>query len=236
MKYNVVIFSCFLLLSSFNSIVYAQSLKSLQIEFERYYKKKYKEEIIKGSIYFQTSENITVIVEEPLKQWMVLGKHEMDIYYPTEKKAFRFITQNRLLLPFFQTFVAVYKKDYGLMDTGYTLSYHKKRGDTLFTYWNPPEILSKVLGVFTLVYVSDKIVYGELKTSDGTIMSKSSYSNHIHYGTNFFPLKISTVRFTQSDSTIENITYTHPQFNIELPNEVINFKIPSDITVEEIEW
>lgn len=236
MNYKLGIFSFFILFNIFNSFVYSQSLQSLQIEFERFYKEKNREEIIEGSIYYNAPGSVIAVVEKPINQWIIFGKYGMDIYYPVERKAFRFITQNPVLLPFFQAFLGVVKKDYGLMDIGYTLSYHKKREDTLFTYWAPPKQLSKILGDFTLLYVSNRINYAEFEKPDGTIMSKSFYSNHIHHDTNYFPLEITTIRYIQADSTIEKITYSNPQFNIELSKEVLDFKIPPDVGVEEIEW
>jgi len=118
------------LLINFNTIVYSQSLQTLQIQFKRYYKERNSEETVEGTIYFKSPGKVTVVVNEPIQQWMLFKKNGMDIYYPIERKAFRFITQNPVLLPFFQAFLGVLKKDYGLMDIGYTLSYHKKRGDT----------------------------------------------------------------------------------------------------------
>ncbi|MCK4576731.1 hypothetical protein KAU34_10010 [candidate division WOR-3 bacterium] len=237
MKKTLIAFTVFILLNITNNFCAPQSLQDIQVEFIRYYKEKNTEEIIKGTIYFSSQENITVLIKEPINQWMILGKFVMDIYYPDQRKAFRFNTQNPVTLPFFQAFLGVVNKDYGLIDLGYSLSYHRKKGgDTLLTYWSPPKKASRILGDFTLVYVSGKISYAEFKKPNGSTLSKSHYSNHIQYGEYYFPLEIFTVRYSKADSTVEKITYINPQFNVELPEEVVGFKIPQDVIIEEIEW
>ncbi|MCK4396556.1 hypothetical protein KAW96_08190 [candidate division WOR-3 bacterium] len=211
-------------------------MQNLKVDFERYYRDKGSEEIVEGTIYYQTPWRITVIVKKPLLQWIVFNKKGIDIYYPTERKAFRFKTQKPVSLQFFQAFLGVVKKDYGLIDMGYTLYSRKIEGDTVFTQWFPPKVLSKVLGVFKLIYVSDKLVYAESKKADGAIMSKSFYSNHIQHSTTFFPLEISKVRYINADSTFEKITYINPQFNIDFPKDVTDFSISTDVKIKEIEW
>lgn len=224
------------LLISFNTIVYSQSLQTLQIQFKRYYKERNSEETVEGTIYFKSPGKVTVVVNEPIQQWMFFKKNGMDIYYPIERKAFRFITQNPVSLPFFQAFIGVVKKDYGLIDMEYTLASRQTKGDTLFTKWYPPKKASKVIGDFTLTFCSDKLIYAESKKPDGSISSRTFYSNHIKNGNVFFPLQISTVRHIKSDTTFEKIIYSNPKFNIELPQDVIYFIIPADVSIKKIQW
>lgn len=213
-----------------------QGLKTLQVNFERYYIEKGSEEIVKGSIYYQTPHKITVVVTNPIRQWMIFEDKQITIYYPDERKVFQIVTQYPVSLPFFQSFVGVVKEDYGLTDIGYVLSNYETKGDTLISYWTPPQKRGKVLGEFMLIYVSNKIVYVELKNSEGTVMGKSFYENHIRYGAIYFPLQVSTTRYRETDSTSEKVIYASPQFNTELPQEVKDFKIPLDAEIKEIEW
>ncbi|TES92057.1 MAG: hypothetical protein E3J87_06280 [Candidatus Cloacimonadota bacterium] len=221
---------------TFNDVIYARILKSIQIDFEKHSREKDRQEIIKGTVYFQASGKIVVFVREPVNQWMIYRKDELIIYYPVEKRGFCFTTRFPPYPSFFQAFLGAVKEDYGLTDIGYTLSNHEINADTLTTWWNPPKRLSKQLGNFILVYVSNKITYAESRKSDGSISSKSFYDNHITHGVNYFPLKISTVRYAEADSSLENIFYNNPQFNINLPDIVKNFKLPSDAEIKKIKW
>lgn len=231
------IFSLLLiLLLLLNGILLSQVFQTLEVEFERCFREKNTDEILKGTIYYQTSGKVIIVVTDPVNQWMIFEGKQLTIYYPDDKRAFQIITQNLVSLPFFQAFVGVIDEDYGLTELGYTLYNHIIKGDSLFTYWSPPKKVSKVLGDFTLVYVSDKIVYAEFKKKDGEIMSKSLYSNHIRHGANHFPLEISTTRYIGADSTFEKVLYSKPQFNTSLPLKVTNFKIPKDVQIKEIKW
>jgi len=224
----------FLLL--FYSTPLPQCAQTIQVQFEREYIGGNTKEITKGQIYYRAPGEVTAVVTYPIKQWMIFAGKQLTIYYPDDKQAFRFNSQFPISLPFFEAFIGVVKTDYGLTDIGYTLSNHKTRGDTLFTYWGPPKKTSKALGEFILAYVSDKIVYAELKGRDGTTTSKSYYKNHIRHGATYFPLEILTIRYAKRDSIIEEVVYTNPQFDRPLPPEVINFKIPKNAKIEEIDW
>jgi len=224
----------FLLL--FHSIPLPQSSQTIQVQFERQYIEKDIKEIVKGTLYYQAPEKVTAVIKYPVNQWMLFDDKQLTIYYPDDKQAFQFNSQLPISLPFFEAFIGVVKTDYGLTDIGYALSDHEKRGDTLFAYWSPPKKASKKLGQFTLAYVSDKIVYAELKEINGAIISKSFYKNHIHYGATHFPLEIYTIRYTKKDSILEEVVYTNPQFDKPLPSEVVTFKIPANIKIEEIDW
>jgi len=219
------------------SAIPSQFLRTIQVEFERQYSERGIKETVKGNIYYQAPERVTVIVTYPLKQWMIFEDTRLTIYYPNNKRAFQINTQSPISLPFFDAFIGVVKTDYGLTDIGYALCDYKTRGDTLFTYWSPPKKkTSRALGEFTLAYVSNKIVYAELKKRNGTIISKSFYKNHVQYGTTFFPLEIYTIRYMEKDSTFEKIVYTDPQFDRPLPPEVTNFRVPANIDIEKISW
>ena len=217
-------------------LLFPQTLKTLAIEFRHEYSEGGSIEAVKGTVYYLAPTKVILKVTSPINQWMVLKGKEMTIYYPDENMGFYIVSQSPISLPFFEAFIGAIKEDYGLTDIGYTLSNHEIRGDTLFTYWSPPKKLSKVLRKLTLVHISNKLTYTELKGTDGTIISKSFYSDHIRYGAIYFPLKITTIRYIKTDSIIEKVVYSNPQFNISLPQEITNFKIPLDAEVKEIKW
>jgi outer membrane lipoprotein-sorting protein len=212
-------------------------IQSLQIDFTRDFSEKESFESAVGTLYYSFPTHITIHVKEPVEQWMILKKYRMDIYYPLDRKVFLFKTENPISLPFFHAFIGVVKKDYGLIDLGYSLAYHRKREpDTLVTVWVPPKKASKVLGDFTLLYVSGKITYAEFKNPKGKILSKTFYGNHCEFEGINFPLSIETVRYTGADSTVEHITYSNPHFNTEIPDTILSFTIPDEVITKEFDW
>ncbi|HID11442.1 MAG TPA: hypothetical protein EYP17_09115 [Candidatus Latescibacteria bacterium] len=218
-------------------IVQVYALETLQVSFNRTYVQVGRTEEVSGTLYYRARPERTVVrVEEPLKQWMVLEGGRLEIFYPEERRAFRILSKHPTNLPFFQAFLGALKEDYGLRKSGYALLGHEVRGDTLLTYWNPPKKLKKALGRFTLAYVGDKIIRAELRGLRGELLSRVLYGDHFPYAGAFLPLHIFTVRYTRSDTIYEEITYREPKCDFPLPEEVLQFRIPDDMEVEEVCW
>ncbi len=214
-----------------------KEIQSLIIDFKRELIEPNNRELTSGTIYYLSPHTITVIVKTPIHQWMIFGEKKLEIYYPDNEKAFRFKSDIPFQLPFFQSFLGVVKKDYGLSHLGYVLIQRTQDGDTITTIWKPPKKLAKVLGDFTLVHAEDRIILVTSKTPDGSPGTRTSFNAHFKYENTYFPLKISsTTSRSDSDSTAELISFDKPQFNCALPETVIYFTIPPDVAVEEIEW
>ena len=52
---------------------------------------------------------------------MVVKDKELEIYYPVEKQAFRFISEGRIPLPFVESIVQSTQAEHGLTAVGYSL-------------------------------------------------------------------------------------------------------------------
>mgnify|MGYP000064708253 FL=1 len=213
------------------------SLTTLQVSFRRTYVREGRVERVCGVIYHCAEPERTVVkVEEPLEQWMVLEEGKLEIFYPQDRRAFRITGRTSGSLPFLEAFLMPLKDDYGLEGSGYSLSGHDVEGDTLITYWDPPEKLRKTLGKFILAYKGDKLIKTELRDPGGRTLARSIYCDHVPYSGAFLPTRISTVRFSPSDTTYEDLIYTEPKFDLPLPEEVLDFRIPEDVDVEEVRW
>ncbi len=234
-KKDLLIFATIILLFLTISM-YAGPIQTLMINFERELVEIDNREEASGTIYYLSPAKLSVIVEKPIKQWMVFGEKKLEIYYPDEQKAFRFTSEYPFQLSFFQAFIGVLNEDYGLSDLGYVLVQRLANADTITTIWKPPKALAKALGEFTLVHEKDRIIRAESKKTDGFVTSRCLFSNHFEYKAAFFPLTITTTRFFESDSSIERIAFSKPEFNCELPQNIIYFTIPSNADIEETEW
>lgn len=228
----------FILCSFCPDSVYAQTVKSISVEFTQTITKKASNEVVKGNIYYQSqpSERTILKITEPITQWMVIEDKVMLIYYPNEQKAFRFTSENPFSLPFFQTFIGVVKDDFGLSEAGFKLIRHEVKKDMLLTYWEPPKKAKKILGDTTLGMVKDRLVFMKVQDTKGKRLAKTTYRNHFQYGERFFPLEVISVQYQKDSSIVEKVVYANPQFNLALPQEVLSFKIPLDVEIKGIGW
>ena len=175
-------------------------------------------------------------VTDPINQWMILENDTMIIYYPKEEKAFKYTSKNPFSLPFFQIFVNIGKDNLGLSEAGFTLVRNEIKEDTLITYWKPPKQVKKALGNIIVGLSNDKLVLVEMHSPKRKKLARITFGSHFQYGNLFYPLEIVSVKYQKNSFTTEEVVYDNPQFNVELPQEVLNFKIPDSIEVEEIEW
>lgn len=220
----------------FVSNAYSEEVKSISIEFTRTITEDTSKEVVKGNIYYQ-APNLTVLkVTDPINQWMILENDTMIIYYPKEEKAFKYTSKNPFSLPFFQIFVNIGKDNLGLSEAGFTLVRNEIKEDTLITYWKPPKQVKKALGNIIVGLSNDKLVLVEMHSPKRKKLARITFGNHFQYGDIFYPLEVVSVKYQKNGSTTEKVVYDNPQFNVELPQEVLNFKIPDSIEVEEIEW
>lgn len=215
---------------------YGQIISTISVEFEREYTNKNKKECLKGQLFYKAPSRIIVRIKNPVNQWIIYEKNEMTIYYPDENRAFHFISQFPLSLPFFQPLINVTKEDFGLSDLGYTLEKYERKGANLFSIWIPPKNASKFLGEFSLEYQDNKLIFSEIKNAKGKIISKSFYKNHIRYGYYFLPMEISITYYSNSQPCSELVKFINPHFNSTFPQEVMDFKIPENTKVKEIIW
>lgn len=211
------------------------TINTLSAEFERKLVTADSKETLKGIIYYHPQKAV-IEVNDPVHQIMTFSGNIMTIFYPEEGKAFRIKAKNLISIPFVQGFVQVIKEDYGLGELGYKLTRHETRGDTLYTHWSPPPKQKKILGMFTLVMVKEKLVYAEAQTPDGEPAVRSSYRNYAELNGKSFPLEIYSEIYSKSGLSTESVTYSDVQFNLPLPERILNFTIPDSVSVKEIQW
>jgi outer membrane lipoprotein-sorting protein len=215
---------------------FCQGIKTLVVDFEKSRIEGCREETAAGTIYYDASGNLTIATHSPLDQIMVLSGNELLIYYPEEKKAQRLAQTTLFPFPFFQSFLGVVKEDYGLTELGYRLISHETRGDTLVTLWQPVKQVRQKLGDLTLSHFKTRIVSVEMYAVDGSLSSRAKYEDHVKYGLWYFPLRIATERYGKTDTVYESVRYSNPQFDIPLPDSVINFNMPPGIDIQELSW
>lgn len=223
----------FILFNVSNS--YSQVFKTISIEFNRIVKEKDSEDNVKGHIYYDLNKSI-IITEKPINQWMILENNVLLIYYPDDRQAIRIKSQNPVSMPFSQFLYGLFDNNLGLIKLGYTISKNELHHDTLSVHWKPPKDMEKKVGEFVIALKEKKIISTEMKDTDRKTIIYTRYDNHIEYCKQFFPLKITSNISSESGPTTEIILFDKPVFNKPLPENILNFKLPDNLIVKEVEW
>ena len=219
--------------------LHAAPLKSLSLDFTRELTENDKMEHTVGTLHYDVkASRVVVEVTQPLKQIMVVKDKVLEIYYPAEKRAFRFISEGRIPLPFIEAILQSTQAEYGLTTIGYTLDKHDIVDEVLYTYWAPPKKAKDKLGPVILGMRDDRLISAEIKNPDGQLVAKSLYQNHSKLGNNYIPMEVSSRLYGPKGQVLqhERIVYNNPQVSAEPPNPILNFTIPESVEVKEVQW
>ncbi|MCE2414588.1 hypothetical protein J4G07_11325 [Candidatus Poribacteria bacterium] len=229
----------FLFTLLFTDALQAVPLKTLSLDFTRELTEKDKTEHITGTLHYDAkATRVVVEVTQPLKQIMVVKDKVLEIYYPVEKQAFRFISEGRILLPFVESIVQSTQAEHGLTTIGYTLEKHDIVDKVLYSYWSPPKKAKDQLGVIILGMQDDRLISAEVKNPKGHIIARSHYQNHSKVGMNYVPMMVTSSTYGEKSEVLqyERVVYSNPQVNADPRNPIFNFTIPESIEVKEIKW
>lgn len=100
------ILSTFLLIFYLIQSLYAAPLKTLSLDFTREITENGTKERIEGTLHYDVEKlRVVIHVNKPIKQIMVAKENTLEIYYPDQKQAFRFISEGPVPLPLVETIV-----------------------------------------------------------------------------------------------------------------------------------
>ena len=221
------------------SALHAAPLKVLSLDFTRELTENGKTEHIAGILHYDVkAARVVVEVSKPIRQIMIVKENILEIYYPVEKQAFRFISEGRVPLPFVESIIQSTQAEYGLTAIGYTLDKHDIVDKVLYTYWKPPEKAKDKLGGIVLGMHADRLISAEVKNPEGYIIAKSRYQDHSSIGTNHIPMTVTTRTYGEKSEVLqyEQIIYRNPQVNVDLPSPMLSFTIPESVKVKEVKW
>jgi len=239
MPKNLKVSLVFLLVLFPVNILHAVSLKTLSLNFTRELTENGSTERITGTLHYEVkASRVVVEVSKPVKQIMIVKDKVLEIYYPNQKQAFRFISEGRIPLPFVESIIQSTQAEYGLTAIGYSLDKHDVIDKVLYTYWNPPEKAKDTLGVVILGMHDDRLISAEIKNPSGSIIGRSRYQNHKKIGINYIPMTVISSTYGGKSEVLQNeqIVYSDPQVNAETRNPLLNFTIPKSVEVKEIKW
>ena len=219
--------------------LHAMSLKTLSLDFTRELTENDKTEYITGTLHYDVkTARVVVEVNQPLQQLMIVKDNVLEIYYPIDKQAFRFISEGRVPLPFVESIIQSTQAEYGLTAIGYTLDKHDVVDEVLYTYWAPPKEAEGKLGPIILGMRDDRLTSTEVQNPKGHIIGRSRYEDHSKIGTSYIPMTITSSMFGEKSEVLqrEKIVYSSPEINAETSKAMLNFVIPESVEVKEIKW
>ena len=229
----------FLLTLFIANVLCALPLKTLSLDFARELTENEKTEQTVGTLHYDAkATRVVVEVSEPLKQIMVVKDKMLEIYYPVEKQAFRFISEGRIPLPFVESIVQSTQAEHGLTAMGYSLEKHDIVDEVLYSYWSPPQKAKDQLGTIILGMQDDRLISAEVKNPKGHIIARSHYQNHSKVGMNYVPMIVTSSTYGEKSKVLqrEQVVYSNPQVNADPQNPILNFTIPESVEVKEIKW
>ncbi len=240
MPKNLQFLITLLLILFLTHVLHAAPLKNLSLDFTRKLTENEKTEHIVGILHYDVAKwRVTIEVTQPVKQIMVAKDNILEIYYPVEKQAFRFISEGPVPLPLVESILQATQAVYGLTALmGYTLDRHDVVDGVIYTYWDPPEKEKDKLGIIILGKRDDRLISAEVKNTEGHLIAKTRYQNHSKIGINYIPMKVTFSAYGTKSEVLrhEKIVYSNPQANVDPPNPMLNFTIPESVEVKEIKW
>ncbi len=239
MQKNIGLIAPFLFFLLLAFSLHAAPLKTLSLDFTRELTENNKTEHIAGTLHYDVkTARVVVEVTKPLKQIMVVKENVLEIFYPIEKQAFRFVSEGRIPLPFIESIIQSTQAEYGLTAIGYSLNKHDIVDKVLYTFWKPPEKAKEQLGTVILGMRDDKLISAEVKNPKGHIIARSLYQNHSKIGINYIPMKVKSSTYGVKSEVLqfEKITYSNPQVNEKAQNSILNFTIPDSVKVKVVKW
>ena len=235
-------YSILLLVTVFlvNNTLYATPLKTLSLDFTRELTENGETEHIAGTLHYDLkSSRVVVEVNEPLKQIMIVKGKILEIYYPEQEQAFRFVSEGPIPLPFIESILQATQAEYGLTALmGYTLDKHEVVDKVLYTYWKPPEKDKETLGPVILGMREDRLISAEIKNPAGYIVARTLYKAHKEIGSSYIPMQVTASTYGEKSEVLrhEKILYSNPQANVKPINPIFNFTIPASVAVKEMKW
>lgn len=210
--------------------------ESLIVDFVREYNNGPTKERSSGKIYYHRSGKLVINVTDPLEQIMVFSEKTLVIYYPEDKRAFQIESEMPFSLPFVSALIGSFRPNYGLDDMGYKLEHTERKGDTLISHWNPPNLVRPILGKSTLVEHKRTLIYAESRRASGEILTSAVFRDHMRKGNLILALHVETNHFHKEGVEIERLWFKNPEFNKPLPDSLMNFQIPAGTPTKNVKW
>lgn len=210
--------------------------ENIQVDFVKLSTRQERVDSLRGTIYYHRNDFLIVHVRRPVDQWVEVRGRELSLYYPADRRVFRFIAGPPVALPVVELFLSAMDPDGGLSVLGYVLKEHVKKGDTLLTIWEPGSTRHTGPSRLRLTITGRKLVETLWEEKPGKVITRSRFSDHLEHDRIFFPMRVLTDYGENGDPRREEIAYEDPRFDRSLPDSILAFRIPDDVPADTLRW
>jgi outer membrane lipoprotein-sorting protein len=214
----------------------SEEIRTFQSDFERIAVSPTGTSSYIGNLFYTAPDIVLIKFESPHHQMMLFEGEEVIIYYPEEHKGFRFISMQKQLATFPQTFLGALKNDFGLAEAGFTIVLNQQREEHLLTYWSPPQELRTTIDRILVVSQGGHPVSIEALDPKDGILFRVSYDDFKTIHGNVFPVQVTSVRYDDGRKYSEVVRYYNQKVNEPLPLDIENFSIPEDADMKDVQW
>ncbi|MBU3700234.1 MAG: hypothetical protein FGM33_09565 [Candidatus Kapabacteria bacterium] len=193
-------------------------------------------EIVQGNIYYSQQGAVHIEITSPVNQLITMTGKEMQVYYPKERKAFVFQSDNPLTLPFASAFLSSTRESFGLPEIGFTVESVQRSGDSVISSWRPPPAGRGQVEKIVLTEVKGDIVKTESYAPKAKLSTRTLYKSYVGISQGRVPLEIYGGWQTPKGWTKENLSFSGPTTITSLPANLNEFKIPADVVPRRSKW
>lgn len=211
------------------------SIHTLAVDFQRHRAPLAGEsETASGRLYYLGPDRLLIHVQQPLEQILEIEPGHLKVFYPKSQESFDILTAAQETLPFFTFFAIAQRGEAEISAAGYTISHHESRGDTLFTYWDPPRKLRNEAGQAVLVSLVGDILSIQLKDRNDQPITQYALTGWREVSGQRFPSRVVIEVLQGPSSGVETVDYATPVLNEPPPDWVATFQIPADAVVRDL--
>ena len=195
---------------------------------------------LRGVLYFAEPDMVAIDLAFPILQKIFISNNGTLIYYPENREALRFPPDSAAVMPLTGQMRTLLSQDRGLSAAGFKLdSLEYDEQGRAVSRWLPPEGDVSGIGEVRL-FTSDQgnIVRSETLGQKGRLITTMEYSRFTEVQGYAFPQTVITRQYLpDGQEQVEmQVHYDDVRFNISLPPNIADFKLPDDVQVQELEW
>ena len=187
---------------------------------------------------FSDQEKLYVDIQYPIEQKFISEFDKTIIYYPNDKRALS-IPGPPTYFPFYNFLISSIVEDFGLSSRGFELD--STRIDDfeklMTTHWSPPAYLSEDINGVKMKIRDSNIIQVDTYSNTGFLFSSVRFSEFISNNNYTMPsvIEIHGMR-SKDDISIEVVKLVNLQLNNDISQFILDFTIPDDIIIENLEY
>jgi len=227
--------SCFayLLLGIFAAAtVEVKTVESLAAKFSCIETKNSSENRVAGRIIYSKPNIALITTQLPYKQKMFINGSEMIIHQESSETALKITADFPQTIPYLAEFILATKEDFGLTETGFTVTNVQQAGDTLISCWAGGGEKNKLF--YRISTFNNRIQSVEISRNPDFESGKNIlFSNYQSFGNIDFPLQ--SIQTGNNGGVIKIITFDSLSINNPVQKD-IRFEIGKHIKIKEYQW